>query len=83
MLIRVVSSQIILFYIRFFYFYFQVILLSKTLDALALDGMVTDEQKIEYKRQLKLKETETKRAMALCEELAMSPEDRSVQKNRE
>ena len=58
-------------------------MLSKTLDAVALDGMVTDEQKIEYKRQLKLKETETKRAMALCEELAMSPEDRSVQKNRE
>ena len=58
-------------------------MLSKTLDAMALDGMVTDEQKIEYKRQLKLKENETKRAMALCEELAMTPEDRSVQKNRE
>ena len=58
-------------------------MLSKTLDALALDGFSTDEQKLEYKRQLKLKETETKRAMALCEELAKTQEDRSVQKNRE
>ena len=43
----------------------QIIMLSKTIDALALDdGLVSDEQKAEYNRQRLLKKTETRRAQA-------------------
>ena len=42
----------------------------------------TAEQKAEYKRQRRLKDTETRRAQALCEELLMTKEDKNVQKIR-
>ena len=50
---------------------------------MSLDSCKTDEQKEEYKRQMKAKEIEQKRAIALCEELTMTKEDRNVQKKRE
>ena len=58
-------------------------MISRALDALAIDGAQSDEQKQEYKRQLMLKETQSKRAQALCEELMMTKEDKAVMEKRE